>query len=375
MKIAIPLPFFHKHGGIERHTYELVENWKYKHEIHILSYEWEPIEGVHFHRVPGKNLPEIVRRIWFLFYTWYVLRRESWDIILNNGCGQSLIQDIIITASVHKAWMESFRRLKLRRFFLNPLHYLTLFVEWFNYRFHRYKKIICVSRFIQDELCTYHHVAKEDTKVIYLGVNTEEFSLEKRLFLREKARQKYGFGSKEKVLLFPAHEWRRKGIDILLEVLSQLSDDYKLLIVGNPSHREEAFYRKRVLSLELQSRLVFGGLCHTMQEAYAAADVMIFPSTFDAFALVVLEAMSSGLPVITVPTVGASELIRHGGNGFVVKEWNDIRGIKGILELLFSDENFYEKICYEARSTALEWDWKKVVEETENILEEIRVCL
>jgi len=60
VRIAIPISHFHKHGGIQRHTYELIQRWKDRHEIHVFSYTWEPMEGVVFHRIPGNFLPEVV---------------------------------------------------------------------------------------------------------------------------------------------------------------------------------------------------------------------------------------------------------------------------------------------------------------------------
>ncbi|MGC8769806.1 MAG: glycosyltransferase family 4 protein [Brevinematia bacterium] len=371
MKIAIPLPSFHKNGGIERHTYELVSNWKDKHEIHIFSYNWIELEGVTFHRIPGENLPRLIKGPWFLIYTYFLLKKNKFDVIINNGCGQSLIQDVIITASVHKAWMYSFKKLKLKRFFLNPLHYITLFVEWLNYRFHRYTKIICVSYFIQKELCKFHKVSIEDTKVIHLGVNTEEFSPEKRNALRKSSREKYKFYDNDKILLFAAHEWKRKGLDSILITLKRLPENYKLLIVGNPSARESVLFKKKVSLMNLTERVIFGGLCKNMLEAYAVGDIFVFPSTFDAFALVVLEAMSSGLPVITTSTVGASELINNGKNGFVLNDWKDIEEMKKIILSFFNNDEYYSDISKNARTTALSFTWEKVAKETEYFLEEI----
>ncbi len=374
MKIAIPLPFFHKHGGIERHTYELVSRLKNFHEIHIFCYDFIPIEGVVFHKVPGKFLPEMLRRLWWHIYIFFTLSKmkKDFDIILNNGCGQSLIQDAIITASVHNAWMNSFKLLKLKRFFFNPLHYITLLIEWINYDLHRYERILCISNFIKQQLIRSHRVYEKEIDVIYLGVNIEEFTPEKRKTLRDKARKKYNLSHEDKVILFPSHEWKRKGLDTILDLLT-LNTEYKLLIVGNPSKHERKVYEEKIKNKNLKNRVIYAGISKNMVEAYSAADVLVFPSTFDAFALVVIEAMASGLPVITTPTVGASELITNGENGFIIKDWKDIEGINQYLSLLFKDQNFYEKISKNARETASKHNWDIVSKETEEWLKKVYI--
>jgi glycosyltransferase involved in cell wall biosynthesis len=62
---------------------------------------------------------------------------------------------------------------------------------------------------------------------------------------------------------------------------------------------------------------------NSIQRQYAAADIFIFPTFYDAFGMVITEAMASGLPVITSGMAGAAELIDNGVNGFVVEPaWN-----------------------------------------------------
>ena len=54
---------------------------------------------------------------------------------------------------------------------------------------------------------------------------------------------------------------------------------------------------------------------HTVERYYAAADVFVFPTPYDAFGMVLTEAMACGLPVITTTAAGAAELVAHGQIG------------------------------------------------------------
>jgi len=104
-----------------------------------------------------------------------------------------------------------------------------------------------------------------------------------------------------------------------------------------------------------------------LEAYYAAADAFVFPTTYDSFGMVVLEAMASGLPVFTSGQAGAAELITHGADGFVLSldEWVEktAEGLKDRAQL--SD------VGRAAAQTARRHNWDSVVSTVERVYEHV----
>jgi UDP-glucose:(heptosyl)LPS alpha-1,3-glucosyltransferase len=93
-------------------------------------------------------------------------------------------------------------------------------------------------------------------------------------------------------------------------------------------------------------------------------------SKFDTFGMVVLEAMAAGLPVIISDKVGAKDLVEDGTNGFIISDTTDADYIAAKISQLF-DETIRRKMGEEARITAQQNTWDRVVEQYKNIYAEI----
>ena len=89
---------------------------------------------------------------------------------------------------------------------------------------------------------------------------------------------------------------------------------------------------------------------------YASADVVALPSLFDAFPLVVLEAMACGRPVIVSENSGAADFVRDGVDGFVVPI-RDATAIAERIEFLRERPELRERMGLAARSRASEYPW------------------
>jgi len=122
--------------------------------------------------------------------------------------------------------------------------------------------------------------------------------------------------------------WQRKGLPLILEALSRIrangSVQCTLHIAGRAGRGEDfiiAPYKKWVDD----GSLVLWGLMKDVTPAYKAADVLLVASYYEAFSLVMLDALKYGLPIISTPVNGSDEMVMHGQNGFViphtVEEW------------------------------------------------------
>jgi glycosyltransferase involved in cell wall biosynthesis len=91
-------------------------------------------------------------------------------------------------------------------------------------------------------------------------------------------------------------------------------------------------------------------------ERYCAADVLAFPTLSDGFGMVVTEAFAHGLPVITTPRAGASDLVRHEANGLIVPA-ADVQALADALEWCAVHREQLRMMRYEALRTAARWQW------------------
>jgi len=124
------------------------------------------------------------------------------------------------------------------------------------------------------------------------------------------------------LILFVGQLIPRKGVLTLLDAfrdIASLRNDVSLMLVGKGPLREEL--RARGVAYGLQERFFIQDYASQtlLPKYYALADVFVLPSLYDAFGVVVSEAMACGLPIVTTYTVGAtSNIVQDGVNGFIV---------------------------------------------------------
>ena len=154
-------------------------------------------------------------------------------------------------------------------------------------------------------------------------------------------------------VLFVGSLGQRKGVADLLDAMTALGSGATLTLIGQKPAQscrplEEALQKHRwIASLPHQ------GILREMAEH----DVLVFPSLFEGFGLVILEAMAQGLPVITTPNTAGPDILSEGVDGFIVpiRSANDIRDR---LELLRTDHQRLEAMSAAARAKAGQFAWE-----------------
>lgn len=205
-------------------------------------------------------------------------------------------------------------------------------------------EVIAVSRYMKDEVLRCYDVPAERIHVVHNGVDLSEFSPRRRVELRDGERARWDVPDEAFCLLFMGHNFRLKGLWQLLEVVARVraedpGSDLHLVVAGRGTgriQRRRAEKRVRELGLDDAVRLV--GTVHPAIRGFAAADAFVHLSWHDSFGFVTLEAMASGLPVITTPHVGASEIIEDGETGILVDPRSTDAVVEGVRRLLRPDE-------------------------------------
>ena len=131
-------------------------------------------------------------------------------------------------------------------------------------------------------------------------------------------------------LLFVGGLSQRKGIADLFAVAAALGSRIELTVVGH-----KATANCPALDLALRLHRWFPSLPHAeVLKIMRAHDVLVFPSLFEGFGLVITEAMSQGTPVITTNRTAGPDLIEHGRNGWIVEAGSTVALQKAIEQLL-----------------------------------------
>ncbi len=221
---------------------------------------------------------------------------------------------------VHAAWLEARNRAKgsLAQFatWISPWHRYMLGAEAKMFVDPRLRAVICNSRMVANDIRRHFHVPEEKLHVIYNGVDSDYFSPALRELHRASVRENLAIPAISVVYLFVGVGFDRKGVRQLLTAFAKLPDEQAhLVIVGND--RKQNAYEAQADALGIGNRVRFCGPQRDIRPFYGAADVFVLPTLYEPLSNAILEALASGLPVITSTRSGAAELIAQGVNGFV----------------------------------------------------------
>lgn len=186
-------------------------------------------------------------------------------------------------------------------------------------------RFLAVSEKVADAMTCWYRVPADRIHVVPNGADVDAFQVATPAE-KNQSRQRLGVAEREVSLLFVAHNHRLKGLDAIVQVLDSLRSEcvFHLYVVGGAGPRETR-------RLSTGHRLTVIGQSNDVRSWYQAVDAFVLPTWYDACSLTVLEAMASGLPVVTTRCNGASELIRHGDSGLVVNDPFDTAGLVSCL--------------------------------------------
>jgi UDP-glucose:(heptosyl)LPS alpha-1,3-glucosyltransferase len=186
---------------------------------------------------------------------------------------------------------------------------------------------IAVSQKVACDMQTRHGVSAERIRTIYNGIDLDRFSPSAYCHRRPALRRQFGVCDNEILIIALAQHARLKGIPVLIRAVKQLRSQgapVKLLLCGGDKKSDRP-------TLEQGGTILRCGNVQDVAPLYAAADVCVHPTFYDACSLVTLEALASGLPVVTTRANGASELITSGINGLVLAHSGDSNALAGAL--------------------------------------------
>lgn len=320
-------------GGVERYVSNLSETFvQLGHEVHIFCHKLNVDKNngdITFHHVPAMGFWSPLK-IWsFAIVSMLMLKKRKGEYDIIHSFGKTLFQDVLrMGGGSHFDFMKrtypSMKNPILMAFvIINPRHFFNLLLEWVMFRFGKTKRIVCNSMMCKTEFVNRYHISPCKINVIYNGVDLDKFSpvIDDKAGMTLKQNRDLHPGSEQKEglsLLFIGSGFKRKGLKHVIESLALLDKNLNInLIIAGRGRFDK--YKVLAKNLVVSDRVSYIGATNNVKELYMKSDIFVFPTEYDAFPNVCLEAMAMALPVIVSRSAGIAEIIDNGVDGFVVE--------------------------------------------------------
>lgn len=220
--------------------------------------------------------------------------------------------------------------------------------------------VISISRYVTNQLRVHYDFDTSRVREIFNGVDRDETPADVRAEHRTDLRRQFRLADNELMLLCVAHNFKLKGVDKLIEAVARVESmgggvggrigqrRLRTIVVGRDNPRAAAKLAQR---LGVSDRITFAGSTQRIQAFFHAADVLVHPTYYDPCSRVVLEALASGLPIITTRYNGAAERVTNGQEGYVIDSPKDTTAMANCIMRLADDE--HRKACASAAPRAV----------------------
>jgi glycosyltransferase involved in cell wall biosynthesis len=372
MRIAVVSRHFSRAGGgAESYAVALVQGLASRHDVHVFSQTSNhPVPGVTYHKVFCLcQKPRWINQLFFAISTWRQTRR-GYDIVHSHeNTWQGQIQTLHVRPVRHNLF-HSYRG--LRRIFrwakvaLSPRLITYLLLEASRFRPHPTRHLVATSNHLRQECEEAYPHCIGKIKVITPGVHLPDQYRQKA-----DARKVLGLPVEGRVILFVANDYPRKGLDTLLKSLRLMPPDVILVVVGNSNAAPK--YRQHAQQLGIEDRVHFLGSLGDPSLAYAAADCLAHPTLEDSFAMVVLEAMAHGLPVIVSgpDRCGISRQLTDGVNALLLSDPKNERALAALIGKVFCNQDMANDLRESGLRFAKQYSWDGAILQYERLYSQV----
>ena len=357
-------------GGAERYSIAMVEQLSARHEMHVfaqeIDHQWP---GVTYHRIsaPLRN-PRWVNQLWFATASWWATRR-GFDVVHSHemtwhGDVQT-VHVLPVRYNVfhgRSGWRRTLRWLKVM---VSPSLLTYLSLERLRFALRPGRQVIVTAESLRTIMALSYPACRGALFVITPGITMPQLAVTPRR--KHEARVRLGLPVTGSYLLFVGNDYRKKGLETLLDALVQLPAGVALAVVGNPVHIPA--FRKRVQAMDIGSRVFFLGSLRDTGPAYAAADCLVHPTLEDTFGMVVLEAMAHGLPVVVSGPryCGISGLLQHGVKAMILHDPRDAAGLIKLLVQVLGQQALQDRLGQAATEFAAQYQWETIALQQEAV--------
>ena len=364
-------------GGIARVVNDLSKRLiKDGHDVYVVTYRegsapyYENDKGVHVYRVDNyminpNNFIDWIMQLNFNMVAKVnelIAKGEKFDVIhahdwlvayaaktLKNSYDLPLVSTIHATEAGRNGGIHD----EVQRY-INDTEWMLTYES---------SEVIVNSKFMKNDLQRLFGLPYEKINVVANGINSTAYSgVEKDYdFRRQYA------ADNEKIIQFMGRLVYEKGVQHLISAMPKILENYhdaKLVIAGKGGMLDEL--KAQVEAMGLGQKVYFTGYLNAKQvsKMYKCADISVFPSTYEPFGIVALEAMLAGVPTVVSDVGGLNEIVEHGVDGMKSYAGNPNSLADSILELLFNPQ-LCESISKKAKTKVKnEYSWTKIAQDT-----------
>lgn len=357
-------------GGAERYSIALVEQLAQRHEIHVFAQQIEHRwPGVCYHPIPLPfTKPRWINQVWFAFATWWQTRR-GFDVVHsheNTWHGQvQTVHVVPVTYSLlqgRKGWRLGVRWLKI---VTSPRLLAYLALERARYNVADGRCVVLASSTLKPLMASSFPLSVAACEVVTPGVAAVpgRSSPAERLV----ARTQLGLPVQGRCVLFVGNDFRKKGLPTLIQTLAHLPEDVFVAVVGNAA--QKALVQHELDASGQTVRIFFLGALSAVDVAYQAADCLAHPTLEDTFAMVVLEAMAHGLPVVVSSATycGISALLNADVDALLLNDPRDSAELQGALVRVLDGGTQTERLRMQGLRFARQHLWSEIALQQEAI--------
>ncbi len=364
-------------GGIARVVNDLSKRLiKDGHDVYVVTYkegnvpEYENDKGVHVYRVDNyminpNNFIDWIMQLNFNMIAKaneIIAKEGNFDVIhahdwlvayaaktLKNSYGIPLVSTIHATEAGRNSGIHD----EVQRY-INDTEWLLTYES---------SEVIVNSKYMKNELQRLFGLPYEKINVVANGINSTVYSGVEKDY---EFRRQYA-ADNEKIILFMGRLVYEKGVQHLISAMPKILNGYKdskLIIAGKGGMLDEL--KAQVDSMGLTDKVYFTGYMNAKQvsKMYRCADVSVFPSTYEPFGIVALEAMLAGVPVVVSDVGGLNEIVEHGVDGMKSYAGNSNSLADSILALL-SNPELCSNVTKKAKAKVKnEYNWAKIAQDT-----------
>ena len=369
-------------GGIARVVHDLSKRLiKDGHEVTVITYrdgnvpEYENDKGVEVYRVDNymihpNNFIDWIMQLNFNMIakaTEVINKEGGFDVIhahdwLVTYAAKSLKQsfNLPMVATIHatEAGRNSGIHDDIQRY-INDTEWLLTYEA---------TEVIVNSNYMKGHVQGLFGLPFDKISVIPNGINLNNFTGIDRDY---DFRRRFAMDN-EKIILYVGRLVYEKGVQHLISAMPKILENYhdsKLVIAGKGGMIDEL--KSQVDSMGLSNKVYFTGYLNQkeVQKMYKCADVAVFPSTYEPFGIVALEAMLAGIPTVVSDIGGLNEIVEHGVNGMKSYTGNPNSIADSVLSLLF-DPQLAMNVTKNAKNKVKdEFNWQKIAQDTHYIYE------
>lgn len=234
------------------------------------------------------------------------------------------------------------------------------------------ERVIVCSSYMWDEVASLFELPQHKLQLLPNGV--DEAVLTSSLTSVGDDIEPYEYPS-EQMILFVGRLVREKGVHLLLEAAPAIRAEFpgaRFVIVGKGPMSDELV--NRAAQLGLSEHITFTGYADDdkRNRLLHAAEVAVFPSLYEPFGIVALEAMAAGTPVVVSDVGGLRDIVTHNHNGLKVYP-DDAQSIAGQVMRILRNCNLAQQLRQTAKAELRRFDWHTIATGTRAVYEQVRI--